>query len=75
MGGAVQPSLPQGDSCTSIEVKVSYLAAVRGGTLIADTQVVKQGRNVAFLESKVTDDQGRIVATGTGSMFIFRGAQ
>ncbi len=72
MGGAVQPNLPEGDSCASIEVKVSYLAPVREGTLTAETQVVKQGRNVAFLESKVTDEAGRLIATGSGSMFIFR---
>jgi uncharacterized protein (TIGR00369 family) len=74
MGGAVQPSLPEGDSCASIEVKVSYLAPVREGTLTAETQVVKQGRNVAFLESKVTDETGRLIATGSGSMFILRSA-
>jgi uncharacterized protein (TIGR00369 family) len=53
-------------------VTVSYLAAVRDGTLTVETQVLKQGRNVAFTESKVTDDQGRLVATGSGSMFILR---
>jgi uncharacterized protein (TIGR00369 family) len=74
MGGAVQPHLPEGDSCATIEVKVSYLASVREGTLTVETEVVKQGRNIAFLESKVTDDTGRIVATATGSMFVFRGA-
>jgi uncharacterized protein (TIGR00369 family) len=73
MGGAVQPNLPEGDFCTSIEVKVSYLVAVRDGVLTAETKVLKEGRNVAFLESKVTDGQGRLVATATGSMFVFRG--
>ena len=73
MGGAVQPHLPEGDWCTSIEVKVSYLAAVREGALTVDTTVVKEGRNIAFLESKVTGEDGRLVATGSGSMFVFRG--
>ena len=71
MGGAVQPNLPEGQSCTSIEVKVSYLSAVREGTLIVETEVVRQGRNIAFLESKVRDESGRIIALGSGSMFIF----
>ena len=71
MGGAVQPNLPEGQSCTSIEVKVSYLAPVREGTLTAETQVLRQGRNVAFLESKVTDQNGKLIATASGSMFIF----
>jgi uncharacterized protein (TIGR00369 family) len=73
MGGAVQAGLPEGEHCATIEVKVSYLAAVRGGTLKAETHVVKQGRNIAFAESKVTDEQGQLVAAATGSMFIFRG--
>jgi uncharacterized protein (TIGR00369 family) len=72
MGGAVQVSLPPGEFCTSIDVTVSYLAAVRDGTLTVETQVLKQGRNVAFTESKVTDGEGRLVATGSGSMFILR---
>ncbi len=72
MGGAVQPNLPDGDYCTTIEAKINYLASVREGTLTVDTEVVKQGRNIAFTESKVRDDKGRLVATGSGSMFIFR---
>lgn len=71
MGGAVQPSLPEGRACTTIEVKVSYLAPVREGTVIVETEVIRQGRNIAFLESNVRDAGGRLVATGTGSMFIF----
>jgi uncharacterized protein (TIGR00369 family) len=73
MGGALQPNLPDGDFCTTIEMKVSYLLAVREGVLTAETKVLKEGRNIAFLEAKVTDDQGRLVATATGSMFIRRG--
>lgn len=75
MGGAVQAGLPEGEHCTSIEVKVSYLASAREGTLTVNTDVVKQGRNIAFTESKVTDDQGRLVATASGSMFVFRGEE
>ena len=72
MGGSLQPNLPEGQFCTTIEVKVNYLAPVRQGTLIAETEVVKEGRNVAFLECKVKDEQGRLVATASGSMFIVR---
>ena len=72
MGGAVQRSLPEGEHCATIEVKVNYLAPVRAGTLIVETEVVKQGRNIAFTESNVTDDQGRLVATACGTMFIIR---
>lgn len=72
MGGAVQPNLPEGDFCATIEVKINYLAPVREGTLTVETAATKEGRNIAFLESKVTDDKDRLVATASGSMFIFR---
>jgi uncharacterized protein (TIGR00369 family) len=75
MGGATMSALGEGEYCTSIEVKVSYLASVREGTLTAETQVLKEGRTIAFVESKVTDDKGRLVATGNASMFIFRRPQ
>lgn len=72
MGSAVVGALPKGEHCTTIEAKISYLAPVREGTLTVQTEVVRQGRNIAFTESKVTDSTGKLVATASGSMFILR---
>ena len=72
MGGTVQRGLPENEYCATIEIKINYLATVREGTLTAESRVVKQGRNVAFTESKVTDGQQRLVATASGSWYIFR---
>ena len=72
MGQAVQYGLPEGEHCATIEIKISYLTSVREGTVTVETEVVKQGRTIAFLTSKVTDDQDRLVATASGSMFICR---
>ena len=72
MGQAVQYGLPEGEHCATIEIKISYLTSVREGTVTVETEVVKQGRNIAFLTSKVTDDQDRLVATASGSVFIVR---
>ncbi len=72
MGRAVQYGLPEGEHCATIEIKISYLTSVREGTVTVETEIVKHGRNIAFLTSKVTDDQDRLVATASGSMFIFR---
>jgi uncharacterized protein (TIGR00369 family) len=70
MGGATMSVLPPGDICATIEIKISYLAGVRGGTLTAQTNIIKQGRRVVFLESKVTDARGKLVATATGSFAV-----
>lgn len=74
MGGAVMSVLPPGDITATIEIKISYLAAVRGGTLTADTNIIKRGRRVMFLESKVTDSAGKLVATASGSFAVIPAA-
>jgi acyl-CoA thioesterase len=74
MGGATMSVLPPGDICATIEIKMSYLASVRGGTLTAETQIIKQGRRIVFLESRVTDDADKLVATATGSFAVIPAA-
>jgi acyl-CoA thioesterase len=70
MGGATMSVLPPDQICATIEIKISYLARVRSGTLTAETSIVKQGRRVVFLESKVTDEAGQTVAAATGSFAV-----
>ncbi|HZP55955.1 MAG TPA: PaaI family thioesterase [Dehalococcoidia bacterium] len=72
MGGATMAVLPPGEICATIEIKVNYLAGVRGGELTCETEVIKQGRNVVFLESRVRDEAGTLVATASGSFAVVR---
>lgn len=78
MGAATMAALPAGEICATIEIKVSYLAGVRPSgshatpTLTCETTIVKQGRNVVFLESRVADDSGAVVATASGSFAVIR---
>jgi acyl-CoA thioesterase len=72
MGGATMSVLPPGEICATIEIKISYLAGVCGGTLTADTNIIKRGRSVVFLESRVTDGAGKLVAAASGSFAVIR---
>lgn len=73
VGCAVHTTLEQGLGYTSLELKVSYLAAVtaRSGTLTATGRVVKPGRRVAFAEGEVRDASGTVVATATSTLLVF----
>lgn len=70
MGAATSSALDVGQACATIEIKISYLASVRSGIVRADTEVVKMGKQVVFLESKVRDEKDRLIATATGSFFV-----
>lgn len=58
-GGAVYPA--------TIEMKVSFLAPVRPGTLTAEARVVRRGGTIGFLEARLYDGEGGLVATATAS--------
>jgi acyl-CoA thioesterase len=72
MGAATMDALPPGEICATIEIKVSYFAAVRAGVLTCETSIIKQGANVVFLASEVTGDGGALVAAATGSFAVLR---
>jgi acyl-CoA thioesterase len=56
-------------NCSTIEMKMSYLAPVREGTMRAEARVLKQGRTIAFIEASV-ECNDRTVATATASFAI-----
>ena len=70
MGKATMEVLPEGRRCASIEVHLRFLRPVTSGVLDAEAHVVKQGRRIVFLDGRVTDDGGRLVATASGTFAI-----
>lgn len=71
MGAAVYTRLKPGQSCATIELKINYLAAARTGTLRCESEVLRLGRSVAYLESRVSCD-GTPVATASGHYALFQ---
>jgi acyl-CoA thioesterase len=72
MGAATMDALPDDRICATIEIKISYLSSVTGGTLRAETEIIKRGSSVVFLESRVTDGRGRLVAAASGSFAVLK---
>ena len=72
-GCALHTTLPEGKGYTSVEIKVSYLKAVRAssGLLTATGTVIKSGSRVGFTEAVVTDGSGAIVATASSTLLVF----
>lgn len=73
LGCAAHTTLPAGTGYTSIEIKTNYLRPVSAtsGPLRCTGWVTKPGRRVTFAEGEVTDNQGRTVATASGTLLIF----
>jgi acyl-CoA thioesterase len=70
MGAALYPTLGEGESCATIEIKISYLKPVTDGAVTCETTLLQRGRTVAYLESEIETDD-RVVARASGSYSIF----
>ncbi len=70
MGGALMSLLGDGQLCATIEIKIMYLKPAGHHDLVCNTEVIKQGRRVALLESEVLSG-GELIAKATGSFAVF----
>src|SRR5262249_14194761 len=59
MGYAYAATLGEGDALTTVELKVSFLRAVRRATLTAEAGVVKAGNPLGYVECDVKGRAGR----------------
>jgi uncharacterized protein (TIGR00369 family) len=62
MGYAYAATLGEGETFTTIELKINFLRAVRKATLTADAKVVKAGNTLGYIECDVKDEAGRLIA-------------
>lgn len=54
----------------TLELKVSFVAPAKPGRFVAEGQVVRKGRSVAFAEGRLFDETGELVATASTTVRI-----
>jgi uncharacterized protein (TIGR00369 family) len=75
MGIAYAATLDEGETFTTLELKINFLKPVRTGRLTATGRVVKGGRTVGLVECDIVDDGERLVARATSTCMTLRGEQ
>jgi uncharacterized protein (TIGR00369 family) len=73
MGMAYYSTLDQGESFTTLELKINFLRPFWTGRLVARGRVVSKGRTVGMTECEIDDEQGRLVAKATSTCLTLRG--
>jgi uncharacterized protein (TIGR00369 family) len=73
MGMGCWTTLEEGESFTTLELKVNYLKPVWTGVLRATARIKKAGRTTALIECDVHDAQGALVAYMTSTCLVLRG--
>ncbi|MEM7139508.1 MAG: PaaI family thioesterase [Actinomycetota bacterium] len=70
MGGATMSVVDDGKRCATIEIHMRYHRGARGGTLTAEARVTSSSKRIVHLEGTTVDDEGRLIASSTGSYAI-----
>jgi uncharacterized protein (TIGR00369 family) len=73
MGVAYASTLADGESFTTLELKINFLRPFRNGTLVATARMVKTGRTIGLAECDVTDSEGRLIARAMSTCMTLRG--
>ena len=75
MGIAYASNLNDGETFTTLELKINFLKPIWNARLRATSRVVKQGRTVGLVECDITDETGSLVARATSTCLTLRGEQ
>jgi len=72
MGYAYAATLGEGETFTTVELKINFLRAVGTATLTAEARVVKAGSTLGYVECDVKDNAGKLVAKGASTCMKLR---
>jgi len=72
MGFAYAATLAEGETFTTIELKINFLGAVRKAILTAEARVVKAGSTLGYVECEVKDQTGKLVAKAASTCMKLR---
>jgi uncharacterized protein (TIGR00369 family) len=73
MGIAYASTLDDGESFTTLELKINFLRPVWKEKLRAVGKVVKRGRVVGMVECDITNADGALVARSSSTCMVLRG--
>lgn len=73
MGVAFATTLQEGETFTTIEVKVNFMKPVWNGTIRAEGKVMKRGKTIGLSTCDLYDGTGSLIAYGTSTCMALRG--
>ncbi len=73
MGIAYASTLNDGESFTTLELKINFLKPVWTARLRAEGHIVKRGRTVGLVECDVVDEGGSLVARASSTCLTLAG--
>jgi len=71
MGSTLWKSRESGERIATIGISINYVQTAREGDVICETTLDRRNDRIAVLSSRVSHEDGRLLATAIGSFAIF----
>src|SRR5438128_11518978 len=75
MGFAYAATLGEGETFTTVELKINFFRPVRKGKLTAEANVLRAGNTLGYVECDVKDQTGKLVARAASTCMKLREAR
>ena len=75
MGPAVMVMTEGKFYTTTISLTVNFMAAAKPGPITAEAKVIQLGKTIAFMEGKLTAEDGTLIATATTTARLLEAAR
>ncbi len=75
MGIAYSSNLAEGESFTTLELKINFLKPIWKARLLATGRVVRQGRTIGLVVCDITDEKENLVAHASSTCMTLREEQ
>lgn len=75
MGMAFASTLGEGESFTTLELKINFFRPVWNAKLTAEAQVVHRGRTLGYLECEIRDENNKLIAKTSSTCLALNGTQ
>jgi uncharacterized protein (TIGR00369 family) len=75
MGPAVLIMTEGKSYTTTITLTVNFLASAKPGPIVAEARVTQLGKTIAFMEGKLTAEDGTLIATATTTARLLEAAR
>ena len=75
MGMACASTLGEGETFTTLEMKINFVKPIWNAKLRAVGKIVKEGRTISLAECSITDESQQLVALATSTCMTLRGEQ
>jgi len=70
MGFSFFTTLEDDETYTTVDLKITFLRAIKSGKLIALSKIVKRGKRLGYIECELVNEEGKLVAKASSTCIV-----